>query len=48
VKRKPSDTTALFVSSVFVKKPCRMQGLLLVMTLALLVYSVAQRRLRRA
>jgi transposase len=37
----------LFVSSVFVKKPCRIQGLLMVMTLALLVYSVAQRRLRR-
>src|SRR5436309_1617409 len=36
-----------FVSSLFVKKPCRIQGLLLVMTLALLVYSVAQRRLRR-
>jgi transposase len=35
------------VSSLFVKKPCRMQGLLMVMTLALLVYSVAQRRLRR-
>ena len=27
-----------FVSSLFVKKPCRMQGLLMVMTLALLVY----------
>ena len=37
-----------FVSSLFVKKPCRIQGLLMVMTLALLVYSVAQRRLRRA
>jgi transposase len=37
-----------FVSSLFVKKPCRLQGLLMVMTLALLVYSVAQRRLRRA
>jgi len=36
------------VSSLFVKNPCRMQGLLMVMTLALLVYSVAQRRLRRA
>jgi hypothetical protein len=35
-----------FVSSLLVKKPCRMQGLLLVMTLALLVYSVTQRRLR--
>jgi transposase len=37
----------LFVSSLFVKKPCRIQGLLMVMTLALLVYSVAQRRLRQ-
>ena len=36
-----------FVSSLFVKKPCRIQGLLMVMTFALLVYSVAQRRLRR-
>jgi transposase len=36
-----------FVSSLFVKKPCRIQGLLMVMTLALLVYSVAQRRLRQ-
>jgi transposase len=37
-----------FVSSWFVKKPCCMQGLLRVMILALLVYAVAQRRLRRA
>jgi transposase len=36
-----------FVSSLFVKRPSRIQGLLLVMTLALLVYSVAQRRLRQ-
>jgi transposase len=35
-----------FVSSLFVKKPCRIQGLLMVMTVALLVYSVTQRRLR--
>jgi transposase len=35
-----------FVSSLFVKKPHRLAGLLMVMTLALLVYSVAQRRLR--
>ena len=35
------------VSSLFVKKPSRIQGLLMVMTLALLVYSVAQRRLRQ-
>src|SRR2546430_15658881 len=33
-----------FVSSLFVKKPSRIQGLLLVMTLALLVYSLTQRR----
>ena len=37
-----------FVSSLFVKKPARIQGLLQVMTVALLVYSVAQRRLRQA
>jgi transposase len=37
-----------FVSSLFVKKPSRIQGLRMVMTLALLVYSVAQRRLRQA
>jgi transposase len=36
-----------FVSSLFVKKPSRIQGLLTVMTIALLVYSVAQRRLRQ-
>jgi len=36
-----------FVSSLFVKKPCRIQGLLMVMTCALLVYAVAQRRLRQ-
>jgi transposase len=36
-----------FVSSLFVKKPSRIQGLLMVMTLGLLVYSVAQRRLRQ-
>ena len=36
-----------FVSSLFVKKPHRIEGLLMVMTLALLVYSVAQRRLRK-
>ena len=35
-----------FVSSLFVKKPSRLQGLLMVMTLALLVYSIAQRRMR--
>jgi transposase len=36
-----------FVSSLFVKKPSRIQGLLMVMTLSLLVYAVAQRRLRQ-
>jgi transposase len=35
-----------FVSSLFITKPSRLQGLLMVMTLALLVYSVAQRRMR--
>ena len=35
------------VSSLFVKKPSRIQGLLMVMTLALLVYSLTQRRLRQ-
>lgn len=35
-----------FVSSLFVKKSSRIEGLLMVMTLALLVYAVAQRRLR--
>src|SRR5712671_4371823 len=53
-KRKPrrrvgfafSKTPLFFVSSLFVKKSCRIQGLLMVMTLALLVYSVTQRRLR--
>jgi len=32
---------------LLVKQPCRIQGLLMVMTLALLVYAVAQRRLRQ-
>ena len=36
-----------FFSSLFVKKPNRIEGLLMVMTLALLVYSVTQRRLRK-
>ncbi|HEX9867477.1 MAG TPA: IS1634 family transposase, partial [Candidatus Tectomicrobia bacterium] len=36
-----------FVSSLLVKKPCRMQGLRLVMTFALLVYAVTPRRLRQ-
>ena len=37
-----------FVSSLFVKKPSRIAGLLMVMTLALFVYAIAQRRLRKA
>ena len=36
-----------FASSLFLKKPSRIMGLLMVMTLALLVYSIAQRRMRR-
>lgn len=36
-----------FTSSLFVEKPCRIQGLLRVMTLALWVYSLAQRRVRQ-
>ena len=36
-----------FTSSLFLKKQERIEGLLMVMTLALLVYSIAQRRLRR-
>ena len=36
-----------FTASLFVKKPSRIQGLLMVMTLALLVYSIAQRRVRQ-
>ncbi len=35
-----------FVSSLFVKNLSRIQGLLVIMALALLVYSIAQRRLR--
>jgi transposase len=36
----------LFFVSLFIKRPSRLQGLLMVMTLALLVYSIAQRRMR--
>lgn len=36
-----------FASSLFVKKPSRISGLLMVMSLALLVYSVAERQLRK-
>jgi len=35
-----------FVSSLFLKKPSRIEALLMVMTLSLFVYSIAQRRLR--
>jgi transposase len=38
----------MFTSSLFIKKPSRIMGLLMVMTLALLVYSIAQRRLHQA
>ena len=37
----------MFTSSLFVKKPERIMGLLMVMKLALLVYAVAQRRLHK-
>lgn len=36
-----------FTSSLFLKKPSRIQALLMVMTLSLLVYSIAERRLRK-
>jgi transposase len=35
-----------FVSSLFIKKPSRIDPLLMVITLSLLVYSIAQRRMR--
>lgn len=35
-----------FTSSLFIKKPNRIMGLLFIMTLSLLVYSIAQRRMR--
>lgn len=38
----------MFTSSLFVKKTERIMGLLMVMTLALLIYSIAQRRLHKA
>lgn len=37
-----------FAASLFVKKPERMEALVMVMTLSLLVYAVAQRHLRRS
>jgi len=36
-----------FTSSLFIKKPQRIEGLLMVMTLALLVYAIAQRIIRQ-
>lgn len=36
-----------FVASLFLKKPSRIDGLLMIMILSLLVYSIAQRRLRK-
>ena len=36
-----------FTSSLLLKKPQRIEGLLMVMTLALMVYSIAERRLRK-
>jgi len=36
-----------FVSSLFLKKTSRIQALLMVMTLSLLVYSIAERRMRQ-
>jgi len=36
-----------FVSSLFLKKPSRIEALLMIMTLSLLVYSIAQRRIRK-
>ena len=35
-----------FTSSLFLKKPSRIDGLLMIMVLSLLVYSIAQRRIR--
>lgn len=35
-----------FVSSLFLKKPSRIEALLMIMTLSLFVYSIAQRRMR--
>jgi len=36
-----------FVSSLFLKKPSRIEALLMIMTLSLFVYSIAQRRIRK-
>lgn len=37
----------VFASSLFLKKPSRIEGLLMVMVLSLLVYSIAQRSIRK-
>jgi len=37
-----------FASSFFLEKPSRIEGLIMVMTLSLLIYTIAQRRLREA
>jgi len=37
-----------FTSSLFIKKPERIEALLMIMTLSLLIYSIAQRRMRNA
>ena len=37
----------MFASPVFIKNPGRITGLWMVMTLALLVYAIAQRRLHK-
>lgn len=36
-----------FTSSMYVKKPSRIEGLIFIMTLSLLIYSIAQRKLRQ-
>jgi len=38
---------AFFAASLFLKKSSRIMGLLMVMTLALLVYGVIERRIRK-
>jgi transposase len=40
-------STDVFASSLFLKKPSRIDGLLMIMVLSLLVYSIAQRDLRQ-
>jgi len=38
--------SSLFIKKLFIKKPSRIDALLMIMTLSLLVYSIAQRRMR--